>query len=133
MDSQISQIPLVDLKAGYEPLKDEIRQAWDDVLNSMHLYLGPNVQTFESEFATYCGVENAIGVSDGTNAVHLALRACGIGPGDEVITVSYTFIATVEAILLTGARPVFVDIDPQTFTMDVSLLERLITPKTRAI
>ncbi len=128
-----NQIPLVDLKAGYEPLKDEIRRAWDDVLSNMHLFLGPNVQAFESEFAAYCGVEHAIGVSDGTNALQLALRACGIGTADEVITVSYTFIATIEAILLVGAKPVFVDIDPRTFTMDVSQVESRITPKTRAI
>jgi dTDP-4-amino-4,6-dideoxygalactose transaminase len=128
-----NQIPLVDLKANYAPIKDEIHRAWDEVLNGMHLFLGPNVQAFESEFAAYCGVEHAIGVSDGTNAVHLALRACGIGPGDEVITVSHTFIATVEAILLSGATPVFVDIDPRTFTMDVSQVESRVTPKTRAI
>jgi len=128
-----SQIPLVDLRAGYEPLKDEIQQAWNDVLNEMRLFLGPNVQAFESEFAAYCGVEHAVGVSDGTNAVHLALRACGIGAGDEVITVSYTFIATTEAILLAGAKPIFVDIDPHTYTMDVSQIESCITPQTRAI
>lgn len=128
-----TNIPLVDLKAGYEPLKDEIQQAWTEVLSSMRLFLGPNVQSFESEFARYCNVEHAIGVSDGTNALHLALRACGVQPGDEVITVSYTFIATAEAILLAGARPVFVDIDPKTFTMDPSLIESQITPKTRVI
>ncbi len=128
-----NQIPLVDLKAGYEPLKDEIHRAWDDILSGMHLFLGPNVQAFESEFAAYCGVERAIGVSDGTNAIQLALRACGIGTGDEVITVSHTFIATIEAILLAGATPVFVDIDPRTFTMDVSQVENRITSKTRAI
>ena len=126
-------IPLVDLKANYEPLKDEIRQAWDEVLNSMHLFLGPNVQAFEREFADYCQVGHAIGVSDGTNALHLALRACGIGPGDEVITVSYNFIATAEAILLAGAKPVFVDIEPSTCTIDVNQIESAITPKTRAI
>jgi dTDP-4-amino-4,6-dideoxygalactose transaminase len=126
-------IPLVDLKANYEPLKTEIHRAWDEVLGSMRLFLGPNVQAFENEFAAYCGVQHAIGVSDGTNAVQLALRACGIGPGDEVITVSHTFIATIEAILLVGAIPVFVDIDPLTFTMDISQVEDQITPKTRAI
>ena len=128
-----SNIPLVDLKAGYEPLKDEIQQAWAEVLGGMRLFLGPNVQAFESEFARYCKVDHAIGVSDGTNALHLALRACGVQPGDEVITVSYTFIATAEAILLANAKPVFVDIDPQTFTMDPALIESQITPKTRVI
>lgn len=128
-----TQIPLVDLKANYEPLKDEIRQAWDEVLSGMRLFLGPNVQAFEKEFAGYCGVGQAIGVCDGTNALHLALRACGIGPGDEVITVSHTFIATGEAILLSGAKPVFVDINPQTCTMDVEQIESRITTRTRAI
>lgn len=128
-----NQIPLVDLRAGIAPLKADIMQAWDEVLGSMHLFLGPNVQSFEKEFALYCTTEYAIGVSDGTNAVHLALRACGIGLGDEVITVSHTFIATVEAILLAGATPVFVDIDPLTYTMDVAQVESRITPKTRAI
>ena len=128
-----SQIPLVDLRAGIVPLKAEIMQAWDDVLSSMHLFLGPNVQSFEKEFASYCTAEHAIGVSDGTNAVHLALRACGVGPGDEVITVSHTFIATVEAILLAGATPVFVDIAPRTLTMDASQIESRVSSKTRAI
>lgn len=126
-------IPLVDLKANYEPLKDEIQHAWDEVLSGMRLFLGPNVQAFEKEFAAYCGVNHAIGASDGTNALHLALRACGIGQGDEVITVSHTFIATGEAILLSGASPVFVDINPKTFNMDIEQVESQITPRTRAI
>lgn len=126
-------IPLVDLRAQYEPLKDEIHAAWDEILAGMRLFLGPNVQAFEKAFASYCGVADAIGVSDGTTALHLALRACGIGAGDEVITVSHTFIATAEAILLAGARPVFVDIDPVTYTMDVTQIEAQITERTRAI
>ena len=129
----IASVPLVDLKAQYEPLKLEIQAAWDEALGSMRLFLGPNVQAFEKNFAAYLGVTDAIGVSDGTTALHLALRACEIGPGDEVITVSHTFIATAEAILLAGARPVFVDIDPLTFTMDPSQIEAQITPRTRAI
>jgi hypothetical protein len=88
------------LKAQYEPIKDEIMQAWSEVLGSMRLFLGPNVQAFEREFAAYLGCEHAIGVADGTSAIHLALRACEIGPGDEVITVAHTFMATIEAILL---------------------------------
>ncbi|HEX9027643.1 MAG TPA: DegT/DnrJ/EryC1/StrS family aminotransferase [Anaerolineales bacterium] len=127
------QIPLVDLKAQYGPLEEQIRKAWDGVLASMQLFLGPNVRAFEQEFAQYCGVEHAIGVGDGTSAIQLALRAAEIGPGDEVITVSHTFIATGEAILLAGATPVFVDIDPQTLLMDVSQVEAQITPRTRAI
>ncbi len=129
----VASVPLVDLKAQYEPLKLEIQAAWDEALGSMRLFLGPNVQAFEKNFAAYLGVTDAIGVSDGTTALHLALRACEIGPGDEVITVSHTFIATAEAILLAGARPVFVDIDPLTFTMDPSQIEAQITPRTRAI
>jgi dTDP-4-amino-4,6-dideoxygalactose transaminase len=129
----MDQIPLVDLKVTFEPLKEQIFSAWEQTLGGMRLFLGPNVQTFEQEFAAYCGAKHAIGVSDGTNAVHLALRACGVGPGDEVITVSYTFIATTEAILLAGATPVFVDIDSLTYNMDVSQIESRITPRTRAI
>ena len=126
-------VPLVDLYAQYEPLKDEIWSTWDRALKSMRLFLGPNVQAFEQEFAQYCGVSHAIGVSDGTNAVHLALRAAGVGLGDEVITVSHTFIATAEAILLAGARPVFVDVCPDTYLMDTQQIEAKITPKTKAI
>jgi len=110
----IRPVPLVDLKAQYGPLKEQIQAAWDEALGSMRLFLGPNVQAFEKEFAAYLGAAQAIGVSDGTTALHLALRACGIDAGDEVITVSHTFIATAEAILLAGAQPVFVDIDPVT-------------------
>jgi dTDP-4-amino-4,6-dideoxygalactose transaminase len=129
----MDQIPLVDLKVTFEPLKEQIFKAWEEALGGMRLFLGPNVQAFEQEFAAYCEAKHAIGVSDGTNAVHLALRACGVGPGDEVITVSYTFIATTEAIMLAGATPVFVDIDPLTYNIDVSQIESRITPKTRAI
>ncbi len=111
-----NQVPLVDLRAQYEPLKDEIHNAWDEILSGMRLFLGPNVQAFEQEFAAFSGVQYAVGVNDGTNALHLALRALEIGKGDEVITVSHTFIATAEAILLAGAAPVFVDINPTTYT-----------------
>ncbi len=128
-----NSIPLVDLRAQYEPLKGEIQAAWNEALSSMRLFLGPNVQAFEKNFAAYCDVADAIGASDGTTALHLALRVCGIGPGDEVITVSHTFIATAEAILLAGAQPVFVDIHPDTYTMDVSKIESAITERTRAI
>jgi dTDP-4-amino-4,6-dideoxygalactose transaminase len=131
--SMSDSIPLVDLRAQYDPLAAEIREAWDQILDGMRLFLGPNVQALEREFGDYCGTSHAIGVSDGTAALHLALRACEVGPGDEVITVSHTFIATVEAICLAGARPVFVDIDPQTYTIDVSQIEGRITERTRAI
>jgi dTDP-4-amino-4,6-dideoxygalactose transaminase len=126
-------IPLVDLKAEYAPLKAEIRASLDEILEGMYLFLGKNVQSFEQEFADFCGTEFAVGVGSGTEALHLALLALGVGEGDEVITVSHTFIATVEAICHTGARPVFVDIHPQTYLMDVSQVEARITENTKAI
>ena len=126
-------IPLVDLRAQYQPLKNEIMAGMEQALEGMHLFLGDNVQAFEREFAQFCGVKHGIGVSDGTAALHIILRAMGIGAGDEVITVSHTFIATVEAIVLAGARPVFVDIDPNTYLMDVGQIEAKITPRTKAI
>lgn len=126
-------IPLVDLKAQYATMRHEIRAALEDVLEDMHLFLGPHSQAFESEFATYCGCMYGVGVSTGTDALALALRACGVGPGDEVITVSNTFIATVEAIALVGATPVFVDIDPETCTMDWQQLDAILTSRTTAI
>ena len=126
-------IPLVDLRKQYAPLKDEILAGIARVLDGMHLFLGENVQALERVFAAFCGAQHGIGVSDGTCALHIILRAMGIGPGDEVITVSHTFIATAEAIVLAGARPVFVDIDPHTYLMDVSQVERAITPRTRAV
>lgn len=126
-------IPFVDLKAQYAPLKDDILSGISKVFDGMQLFLGENVQGLEKEFAQFCGSPYGIGVSDGTNALHIILRALGIGAGDEVITVSHTFIATAEAILLTGAQPVFVDIDPHTCLMDVSQVEAKITSRTKAI
>jgi dTDP-4-amino-4,6-dideoxygalactose transaminase len=126
-------IPLVDLRAQYQPLRNEIMAGMEQALEGMHLFLGENVQAFEKEFAQFCGVKHGIGVSDGTSALHIILRAMGIGPGDEVITVSHTFIATAEAIILAGARPVFVDIDPDIYLMDVGQIETKITPRTKAI
>ncbi len=126
-------IPLVDLRKQYAPLKDEILSGIERVLDGMQLFLGENVQALEKEFARFCGVRHGIGVSDGTAALHIILRAMDIGPGDEVITVSHTFIATVEAVLLAGARPVFVDIDPDTLLMDIAQVESRITSRTRAI
>jgi dTDP-4-amino-4,6-dideoxygalactose transaminase len=127
------QVPLVDLKAQYQSIKEEVMAEIAEALEGMRLFLGKNVQEFESEFASYCGTEYAIGVGSGTDALHLSLLACGIGPGDEVITVSNTFIATVEAIVLAGARPVFVDIDADTYNIDTSQIEGAISPRTRAI
>ena len=126
-------IPLVDLHAQYVPLKDEIFAGMEKVFDSMHLFLGENVQTLEKDFAQFCGAQYGIGVSDGTAALQIILRALGIGPGDEVITVSHTFIATAEAIVLAGATPVFVDIVGDTCLMDVTQVEARITPRTKAI
>ena len=127
-------IPLVDLKAQYTSIKDEIDDAVIRTLESTQYILGDEVSAFEEEFATYCGgVQHAIALNTGTSALHLALLAADIGPGDEVITVPHTFVATVAAIFYTGARPVFVDIDPKSFTMDPALLESAITERTKAI
>jgi dTDP-4-amino-4,6-dideoxygalactose transaminase len=126
-------VPFVDLKTQYRSIKDEVRQAIDEVLESQHFVLGPNVKAFEQEFARYSGAEYAIGVNTGTSALHLSLLAAGVGPGDEVITVPFTFVATVAAIVYSGATPVFVDIDPVSYTMDPKLIEAAITPRTKAI
>jgi dTDP-4-amino-4,6-dideoxygalactose transaminase len=126
-------IPFVDLKAQYRSIKPEIREAIDRVLESSHYVLGPEVKAFEQEFATYCQTEHAVGVNTGTSALHMALLAAGVGPGDEVITVPFTFVATTAAVVYAGATPVFVDVDPVSFTMDPSLIEAAITPRTRAI
>ncbi len=127
------QIPLVDLQAQYWTIKHEVMAAFEDVMENMQLFLGPQTQAFEHEFAIYCGCRYGVGVSSGTDALALALRACDIGPGDEVITVANTFIATVEAIALVGATPVFVDIDPNTYTLDWRQLDQVLTSHTRAI
>ncbi|HER34285.1 MAG TPA: DegT/DnrJ/EryC1/StrS family aminotransferase [Halothiobacillaceae bacterium] len=126
-------IPMVDLSAQYQALKAEIDAGLQATLDTTQFILGPNVRAFEAEAAAYLGVKHAIGVANGTDALHLALLAAGIGEGDEVITSPFTFIATAEAIRYVGARPVFVDIDPKTFNIDPALIEAAITPKTRAI
>ncbi len=127
------QVPLMDLKAEYEVLKPEIIEAIDEAISSMQLFLGPNVQALEQEWAELCQVEHAIGVGSGTDALIIALKALDIGPGDEVITVGWTFIATIEAIVLVGAQPVLVDIEPDCFCLSPELLEQVVTPRTRAI
>ena len=127
------QIPFVDLKAQHAALREEIRAALHDALESMDLLLGPNVRAFESELAAYCGAKHALGVGSGTDALYLALRACGVGRGDEVITASNSFIATAAAIVQTGATPVFVDVDPETQTIDPDRIRAAITLETRAI
>ena len=126
-------IPFVDLKAQYLSIKEEIDQAIASVLNSSQFILGEYVEAFEEEFARYCQTEFAIGLNSGTSALHLALLAAGIQPGDEVITVSFTFVATAAAIRYTGAQPVFVDIDPRSRTIDPAKIEAAITPRTKAI
>jgi len=126
-------IPFVDLKGQYATIKDEINVAIQGVLESCQFTLGNEVAAFEQEFAAYCHVKQAIGVNTGTSALHLALLAANVGPGDEVITVSFTFVATVAAIYYTGATPVFVDIDPRSFTMDVNAVDAAITKRTKAI
>lgn len=126
-------IPMVDLKTQYARLKTEIDQRLEKALQDCNFVLGPNVQAFEQEVAAYLGVRHAIGVASGTDALHLALLAAGIGAGDEVITTPFTFIATAEAIRYVGAEPVFVDIDPQTFNLDPAAVEGAISERTRAI
>jgi dTDP-4-amino-4,6-dideoxygalactose transaminase len=106
------QIPLIDLRTQYQSLKPQVDAAVIRVLESGRFVLGPEVAAFEAEFAAHCRTRHAIGVSSGTSALHLALLAAGVGPGDEVITVPFTFVATVAAILYTGARPVLVDVEP---------------------
>jgi dTDP-4-amino-4,6-dideoxygalactose transaminase len=126
-------IPFVDLQAQYRTIKAEVDLAVARVLENGQFILGPEVEAFEAEFAAFCGAKFAVGVNSGTSALHLSLLAAGIGPGDEVITVPMTFVATVAAILYTGARPVFVDIDRQSYTMDPDRLEAAITSHTKAI
>jgi len=126
-------IPLVDLVAQYRSLKVEIDAAINSVLESGVFIMGPNVRAFESEAGAYVGTRHAIALNSGTDALHLALRALDIGPGDEVITSAFTFAATTEAIGIVGAVPVFVDIDPSTFNIDASLISSAITKRTKAI
>lgn len=127
------KVPFVDLRAQYHSIKPEIDAAIFKILESSQFVLGDEVAAFELEFAAYCGAAQGIAVNTGTSALHLAMLAAGIGPGDEVVTVAHTFVATVAAIRYTGARAVFVDIDPATFTMDPARLEAAITKRTKAI
>ncbi|MCG6886584.1 MAG: DegT/DnrJ/EryC1/StrS family aminotransferase [Proteobacteria bacterium] len=126
-------IPMVDLKGQYQTLKDEINKGFEDTFENTSFILGPNVQAFENEAADFLGVKHAITCASGTDALHLALLGAGIGPGDEVITTSFTFIATAEAISYVGATPVYVDVRPDTFNIDPDLIQAAITPQTRAI
>jgi dTDP-4-amino-4,6-dideoxygalactose transaminase len=127
------KVPLLDLKAQYATIRAEVQAAMDRVIESQHFILGPEVEALEREIASYCRTRFAIGVSSGTDAILIALMALGVRPGDEVITSPQTFVATVTSIARVGARAVFVDIEPHTFNIDASKLERAITPKTKAI
>ncbi|MGD1856059.1 MAG: DegT/DnrJ/EryC1/StrS family aminotransferase [Leptolyngbyaceae cyanobacterium] len=130
--SQIN-IPILDLKPQYQAIKAEIQAAVNQVLESGQFILGPVVKAFETDVAAYLGVKHAIGVNSGTDALVIGLRAMGVMPGDEVITTPFSFFATAESISTVGAKPVFVDIRPDTFNIDPSLIEAAITPKTKAI
>ncbi len=126
-------IPLVDLRIQYEELRDEVMAAFGEALDGMQLSLGPNVQGLEAEWSEYCDVPHSIGVANGTDALALSLRALGVKAGDEVITVAFTFIASIECIRYLDAKPVLVDIDPDTFCISPERLAEAITPRTRAV
>jgi dTDP-4-amino-4,6-dideoxygalactose transaminase len=126
-------IPFIDLKAQYQSIKPEIDAAINKILDSCQFVLGDEVQAFEEEFAAYCKARYGVAVNSGTSALHLALIAAGVEEGDEVITVPFTFIATASAISYVGATPIFVDIDPTSYTIDVNQIERAITDRTKAI
>jgi dTDP-4-amino-4,6-dideoxygalactose transaminase len=127
------KVPFADLRALHVPLTAELRTVFERVVENNSFILGPEVKRFEELFAAYIGTAECIAVNSGTAALHLVLLALGIGPGDEVITVANTFIATAEAITAVGATPVFVDVDPCSYNMDPTLVEQAITPRTRAI
>jgi dTDP-4-amino-4,6-dideoxygalactose transaminase len=129
----IMSIPFVDLRAQYNSIKDEIDAAIAGVLNETAFIGGPRVKNFEAAFAQYCGVGHCVGVANGTDAIFIALKTLGVGPGDEVITVANTFVATSEAIKMAGAQVVFVDCNPKTYNIDVTQIEAKITPRTKAI
>src|SRR6266404_2015188 len=126
-------VPYLDLRAQYRPLRSEVLRALEEICESTNFAQGPATSDFEVKFAAYCGVDDCVSLNSGTSALHLALRCLDVGPGDEVITVAMTFIATAWAISYVGATPVFVDIDPVGRTMCPAKLEVAITPRTKAI
>jgi len=126
-------IPFVDLKAQYNSIKEEIDEAIQNVLNNTSFIMGEELKKFEKEFAQFCDIKYAMGVANGSDALILALKVCGIGEGDEVITVPHTFIATAEAISNVGGKVVFIDIEPKTYTIDISKIEEKINERTKAI
>lgn len=130
---QVEPVPMLDLAAQYRSIQDEIHAAINRVLESQHFILGPEVKALEQEIARYCDRKFGVGVASGTDALILALCACGVGPGDEVIVPSFTFIATADSVSILGAKPVFADIDPVTFCIDPEQIAEKITDKTKAI
>jgi dTDP-4-amino-4,6-dideoxygalactose transaminase len=126
-------VPLFDTATALGPLRDELREAMDRVVQSRAFILGPEVEAFEAEFATYLGAEHVIGVANGTDALTIALRAMGVGPGDDVVVPSFTFYASVEAIIPTGARPVFCDVDPGTYCVTADTVRAALTARTKAV
>jgi dTDP-4-amino-4,6-dideoxygalactose transaminase len=126
-------VPLFDTATPRAPLRDQLRAAIDQVLASEHFILGPEVSAFERELASYCGASHAVGVANGTDAITIALRAMGVEAGDEVVVPSFTFYASVEAIVHTGARPVFCDIDPDTYCITPETVQAASTPRTKAV
>jgi dTDP-4-amino-4,6-dideoxygalactose transaminase len=129
----VNRIPYLDLHSQYKAIRDEVLAALENVCESSRFAQGPPAAEFEKSFADYCGAKHCVSVNTGTSALHLAMHCLNIGPGDEVITVPMTFVATTWAVSYVGARPVFVDIDPERRTMDPSKLEAAITPRTKAI
>jgi dTDP-4-amino-4,6-dideoxygalactose transaminase len=129
----MAKIPFIDLRAGTEKIRKEIDKAIDRIIGDSAFVMGPELEGFERDFASYCGTKYCVGTSSGTSALHLALLAFGIGPGDEVITVPNTFIATVEAIAMTGAAPVLVDVKEDTSLIDPARVEAALSPKTKAV
>lgn len=126
-------VPLLDLRAQFQTIRGEVMAAVERVFESQHFILGPEVEAFERDAAEYCRIKHAIGCGSGSDALLLALTALGVGPGDEVVTASFSFFATAGSIARLGARPVFVDISPDDFNVDPNLIERAITPRAKAI
>jgi len=133
MNSSVPSIPYLDLAAQLRPIRKEVDAAIARTLDTCSFCLGPDVAQFEQDFAAFCGAQHCLAMNSGTSALHIALLLLGVGPGDEVITTPYTFAATSWAISYVGAKPVYVDIDPATFNLDPALVERAITPRTKAL
>jgi dTDP-4-amino-4,6-dideoxygalactose transaminase len=128
-----ARIPVIDLKRQYAAVKGAVDEAVRRVVESGYYVMGPEVRAFEEEWARHCGAGHCVATANGTDSLHLALRALGVGPGDEVVTVAFTLSATLDAIVALGAKPVLVDIDPATYTMDPSLVKAVLSPRTKAV